>query len=153
MSSQRSHPTTLLPLVLACLPMACLNPSVGSVSDDDKVWHVPSGSAMAPAYDMDYSQTLAARFGGELAGYVVNVLPVPEGVEDLRRFPVGTLLVQDQRFQLVGFVSPNGTAYRFDGTLPMPIEASGRDAQVAALFGRSGPLQLSSTAGLSAAPR
>ncbi len=114
----------------------------------------PGGAAPAAASDalprrdavtrsLQFTETWEIRFGDELVGYLVEVLPAPEGLHDDRPFKPGTALVEDLDFQLLGFLSPRGTTYRFDDSgEARPVGIGSRNMSIAAFFGRNGAPRL-----------
>lgn len=92
---------------------------------------------------LQFTETWEIRFGDELVGYLVEVLPAPEGVADQRPFKPGTSLVEGLDFQLLGFISPRGTTYRFDESDQAKAVGWGsRNMSIAAFFGRNGAPRL-----------
>jgi len=92
---------------------------------------------------LDWTQTSEIRFSGELVGFLVEVLEVPEGVEDRRAYRPGTLLVQDLRFRPLGFISPGGTTYGYDEQgLARTLGFGGRNLAIANFFRRTGSPQI-----------
>lgn len=60
------------------------------------------------------------KSGSGVLGYLVTYEIVPAYArargDAERRYPTGTVLVQDREFHLIGFMAPNGRSYRFRGT-------------------------------------
>ena len=103
----------------------------------------PLAASLPPATGDDFTRTLIVDVGGTPSGYVVEVLDVPQGLRDERPYPVGTWLVQDIDFTLVGFISPSGTAYVFgDDHRARPAGFGSRDMSVAAILKRQGHVTL-----------
>ncbi len=97
----------------------------------------------AAARDLQFTETWEIRFGDELVGYLVEVLPAPEGLTDTRKFGPGTALVEGLDFQLLGFISPRGTTYRFDAAGEAQAVGWGsRNMSIAAFFQRNGAPRL-----------
>jgi hypothetical protein len=121
---------------LAHLP-ACAGPASASAPDAD----APPRPARtrAAAQGLDFTATFEIRFGDELVGYLVDVLDVPTGVVDTRAYPPGTALIEDRNLDLLGFISPRGTSYRFreDGSAE-GVGYGSRSSSIAAFFRRNG---------------
>jgi hypothetical protein len=128
----------VLPAVLAVLGLAaCAGTSEPAPGPAD------SASRPAPtrraARELAFTETFEVRFGGELVGYLVEVLAVPDGVVDERAFAPGTALIENRDLELLGFISPRGTTYRFEQDGSAHAVAFGtRSANIAAFFGRQG---------------
>jgi hypothetical protein len=128
---------------LAVLALAALAAGCGSPHAD--VPHAAAATAKAgpptreAAEGLTHTATSEIRFGDELVGYLLDVLPVPAGVVDDRPWEPGTAMIQDLRFRFIGFISPRGTTYRFDehGT-PHKVGFGSRSAGIAAFFMRNG---------------
>ncbi len=60
-----------------------------------------------------FTRTSEVLIDGALVGYVVDYQPLPAGSLIERRLPTGTWLIQDLRFENVGFVSPRGDVRRY----------------------------------------
>jgi hypothetical protein len=126
----------LLPAAL--LLTACAAPGGGDAPAPEAL---PRRDAITRS--LQFTETWEIRFGDELAGYLVEVLPVPEGLHDDRPFKPGTALVEDLDFQLLGFLSPRGTTYRFDDAGEAKAVGFGsRNMSIAAFFGRNGAPRL-----------
>jgi len=133
----------LLPAVL--LLAAC------SATPDAAPSPEPPPPSAAAARDLQFTETFEIRFGADLVGYLVEVLPAPEGVPDARAFRPGTALIEGPDFELLGFVSPHGTTYRFDATGEARAVGWGsRNQGIAAFFGRNGAPKLVGVTGLGA---
>ena len=120
----------ILPLLLLA---AC-----SSASEKSQVPEAPPPSKAA-AVDLRYTETFEIRFGDELAGYLREVKPVPAGEADGRAFPAGTALIESKDFELLGFLSPLGTTYRFNAAGEARTVGFGsRNQSIAAFFQKSG---------------
>jgi len=104
------------------------------------------------ARDLAFTETFEIRFGDDLAGYLVEVRPVPGGLPDERPFKPGTSLIQGKDFTFLGFISPYGTTYTFDKEGEAHAVGWGsRNQSIAAFFRRNGvPRILAVTTGLPA---
>lgn len=95
----------------------------------------PISLSLPTAVDMQYMATYEIRFRGKLSGYLLEVLEVPEGVQDLRGYPPGTSLIQDTELTFIGFISPGGTTYRFNDVGEASAVGFGsRDKSIASFF-------------------
>ena len=95
----------------------------------------PSKSA---AIDLRHTETFEIRFGEELVGYLREVKPVPAGETDGRAFPAGTALIESKDFELLGFLSPLGTTYKFNEAGEAKAVGFGsRNQSIAAFFKKS----------------
>ena len=93
----------------------------------------------AAAIDLRYTETFEIRFGDELVGYLREVKPVPAGETDGRAFPAGTALIESKDFELLGFLSPLGTTYKFNEAGEAKAVGFGsRNQSIAAFFKKSG---------------
>jgi hypothetical protein len=129
---------------------ALLLAACSSTADDAAT--APAAERGAPtqqaARELSFTATSEIRFDGELVGYLVEVQPVPEGTVDSRPWEPGTALIQDKRFQFIGFISPRGTTYRFDeDETAQAVGFGSRSAGIAAFFRRNGEPQLVSVHG------
>jgi len=122
-----------LPMLLAILP-ACAGARSGE-GDDAR----PARTRQS-AKDLEPSERFEIRFGSELVGYLTDVLPAPAGAEDLRAYEPGTAVIQGLDHQLLGFISPHGTTYRFDASGEARVVGFGsRNTSIAAFFLANGP--------------
>jgi hypothetical protein len=116
---------------------ACAGPSTPPSAPADAASR-PAPTRQA-ACELAFTETSEIRFGDELVGYLVEVLAVPDGVLDERAFAPGTALIEDRDLELLGFISPRGTTYRFEQDGRAHAVAFGtRGANIAAFFGRHG---------------
>ena len=93
----------------------------------------------AEAVDLRYTETFEIRFGNELVGYLREVKPVPAGEQDGRAFPPGTALIESKDFELLGFLSPLGTTYKFNAAGEAKAVGFGsRNQSIAAFFKKNG---------------
>lgn len=121
----------ILPLLLLA---AC-----SSTSDDSGSAPEAPPPTKAAAIDLRYTETFEIRFGDELVGYLREVKPVPAGETDGRAFPAGTALIESKDFELLGFLSPLGTTYKFNAAGEAKAVAFGsRNQSIAAFFKKSG---------------
>lgn len=92
------------------------------------------------ARGMEFTRTHAVNFGDDTrpAGYLVEFLRVPNGVVDERVYSAGTALIQDALLADVGFVSPAGAGYRFEGGGTAPLGFAARTVHVTTLLGGEG---------------
>ncbi len=129
---------TLLPALL--LLAACAGPE--APPDEPGGWRTPPPSEAA-AHDLTHTETFEIRFGDELVGYLVEVLPMPADQVDERAFKPGTTLIEDKHFAFLGFISPSGTTYRFDEQGEAHTVGWGsRNQSIAAFFRRNGAPRL-----------
>ena len=120
----------ILPLLLLA---AC-----SSASEKSQVPEAPPPSKAA-AIDLRFTETFEIRFGEELAGYLREVKPVPAGEADGRAFPAGTALIESKDFELLGFISPLGTTYKFNEAGEAKAVGYGsRNQSIAAFFRQNG---------------
>ncbi len=92
---------------------------------------------------LDATHTFEVRLAGDesASGYLLEFYAGEAGTKDERKWPAGTVLIQDLDFQNVGFIDYLGKAYRFDKSgKSHDISAVGRHAQVAKLLGLTGKL-------------
>jgi hypothetical protein len=129
---------------LACLALlltACAIPGRESKIDSPPGTEParPMSMSLPTATDMQYTATYEIRFGGDLVGFLVEVLELPEGMKDARGYPPGTSLIQDPDLTFIGFISPAGTTYRFDEMGEGHAVGFGnRDKSIATFFGMNG---------------
>ncbi len=136
----RPSARVLLAGLCALMPAAC------SSAPHARAATPPAVRTLAAARDLQYADTLEIRFGADLVGYVVEVLPVPEGLLDERPWTPGTLLIQGPQLDFLGFITPGGTTYRFDAQGGAhAIGFGSRDQGIAAFFGRNGTPRLVTT--------
>lgn len=121
------------------LPAALLLAACSAAPDAPPRPDPPAPTASA-ARDLQFTETFELRWGDELAGYLVEVLPAPDGVADARAFAPGTYLIEGPDFGLLGFISPHGTTYRFDAEgHARRVGWGSRDQGLAAFFRRNDP--------------
>ncbi len=99
-------------LIVVLLGVVGCTASDPIIAANDGIARPPT--TLAAAQDLDFTETSEVLVRGEVIGYVKTLLELPEGIEDKRAWPTGTLLVQDLELEWIGFVSPRGAAYRFD---------------------------------------
>ena len=131
---------------IAGVALATLIAACSSTPKDDPA-DLPVAPRPAPTLaatsSLDWTSTSEIRFSGELVGYLVEVLEVPGGVPDRRPFKPGTVLIQDKKLEMVGFISPGGTTYRFDDSGEAKAVGFGsRNAAIASFFRKGGTPQL-----------
>jgi hypothetical protein len=125
----------ILPLLLLA---ACH--STGNQPAPSADTHAQTRSA---AIDLRYTETFEIRFGDELVGYLREVKPVPLGEQDGRAFPPGTSLIESKDFELLGFLSPGGTTYRFnDAGEAKAVGFGSRNQSIASFFRKNGEPRL-----------
>lgn len=105
MSRRLLAPLTVLATALLLLA-ACAGP--GSAEADRPARTRQSAADLAP------SRTYEIRFGSELVGYLIEVLPASAGAPDTRAYEPDTAVIADLDRKLLGYISPHGTTYRFD---------------------------------------
>ena len=139
----RRRPLILAPIVapnlspslaalLLLLASACAGP--GSSDADRPARTVQSAAELAP------SRTFEIRFGSELAGFLIDVLPAPPGTTDQRAYEPGTALIEARDRTLLGFISPRGTTYRFDASGEARTVGFGsRSTSISAFFRKNDP--------------
>ena len=138
--SRRAARALLAPLAAALLLTACASHEPAAATPD-KAARAPA--TRDAAHDLSYTATSEIRFGGELVGYLVDVQPVPGGIVDDRPWEPGTALIEDSKFEFIGFISPHGTTYRFDADgQPRTVGFGSRSSGIAAFFRRNGEPQL-----------
>jgi len=99
----------------------------------------PISMVLPTATDMEFTATYEIRFRDELVGFLVEVLELPEGMNDARGFPPGTSLIQDPELTFIGFISPGGTTYKFDEEGEASAVGFGnRDKSIATFFRMNG---------------
>jgi len=99
-------------LIVVLLGLAGCTSSNPIIAANDGIVRPPT--TLAAAHDLDFTETSEVIVRGEVIGYVKTLLELPEGTEDKRAWPTGTMLVQDPALEWIGFVSPRGASYRFD---------------------------------------
>jgi len=127
----------LLPLLML-LAVGCASGAKAGGSDLD---------SLRTLRGFDGTHTFSVRTVGsdEIAGYIVEFFQAPDGSTDERDWPAGAVLVQDLELKNVGFLSVAGKGYRFDKDgSSQPLNARGRNAQIAALLGVEEPLEIRS---------
>ena len=103
----------------------------------------PHAQTRSAAIDLRFTETFEIRFGDQLVGYLREVKPVPPGEQDGRAFPPGTSLIESKDFELLGFLSPGGTTYRFNEAGEAKAVGFGsRNQSIAAFFKKSGEPRL-----------
>ncbi len=109
----RSSPSFAHVLTLAL----CLFLSPACASGGGKQGGQETGTDLGLAQGNAFTNLLEVRLGSsqEVAGYLVEFEGVPLGIVDDRPYPVGTVLVQDTSLQTLGFLTPRGNGFRFDG--------------------------------------
>ena len=123
-----------VPLLLCALLAAC---SSGSPRQHDG-----RVAASNPLLQNEYAftHTHEVRFGEsqQVVGYLVEFLRMPEGLEDQRDFPPGTVLLQDARFETIGMITPGREGIVFDAEgAARSLGHGGREQLVMAAFQRS----------------
>jgi len=113
---------------------ACVGPNTGS--DDSQ----RPARTRATAADLAPAQTFEIRFGSDLAGYLIDVLPTEPGQADTRAYEPGTAVIQSLDHTLLGFISPHGTTYRFNEAGEAKTVAFGsRTTSITAFFRKNDP--------------
>ena len=123
------------------LALATLLPACASNDDPTRFAGDTYADTFKVAREHAYTVLTEVRFDGETqpAGYTVEFVPLPLGVQDERPYLVGTLLVQDTGLASMGFITPGGRAFAFDTNGASHDRGYGkRDGQVAGLLGRHG---------------
>jgi len=125
---------------LALLAPACAGP--GSAEAEHPARTRQSAADLAP------SQTYEVRFGSELVGYLIEVLPAAAGAPDTRAYEPGTAVIADLKRTLLGYISPRGTTYRFDAAGQAHTVGFGsRSTSIAAFFLKNDPPTLTPIGG------
>jgi hypothetical protein len=71
-------------------------------------------SNAAQPYGRDpFTRTSQIEIDGKVVGYLVEYQPVPTAVDVQRNLPTGSYLIEDPRFEDVGFISPRGQFFRY----------------------------------------
>jgi len=131
--SRRAARALLAPLAAALLLTACASHEPAAATPD-KAARAPA--TRDAAHDLSYTAT------SEIMP-VVDVQPVPGGIVDDRPWEPGTALIEDSKFEFIGFISPHGTTYRFDADgQPRTVGFGSRSSGIAAFFRRNGEPQL-----------
>jgi len=90
--------------------------------------------------DLEPTRTFEIRFGSELAGFLIEVLPAPADAPDTRAYEPGTALIQARDRTPLGFISPRGTTYRFDASGEARTVGFGsRSTSITAFFLKNDP--------------
>lgn len=130
----------VLPLALVALVSSCAGPNTGP--DDSQ----RPARTRASAADLAPAQTFEIRFGSELAGYLIDVLPTEPGTPDTRAYEPGTAVIQSLDRTLLGFISPHGTTYRFNEAGEAKTVGFGsRTTSITAFFRKNDPPTLTPT--------
>ncbi|GJM21195.1 MAG: hypothetical protein DHS20C15_11100 [Planctomycetota bacterium] len=127
----------LLPLLMI-VAVGCASGARDGVTDLD---------SLRVLRDMDGTHTFSVRDtpDADIGGYIVEFFNAPEGSTDERKWPAGTVLVQNTELRTIGFITRGGRVYRFDDQgASEQLEVSGRHAQIAALLGMTTPLKIRS---------
>ncbi len=133
----------LLAVTLAWIAGGCASTEPGRAATQAADAAPRAAPTREAASDLQYTEVSEIRFGKDLVGYLVAVLPVPEGMTDGRPWQPGTALIQDGKMQFIGFISPHGTTYKFDEYgAAKGVGFGSRDAGIAAFFRRNGQPQL-----------
>lgn len=122
----------LLPALLCSLLAAC-------AAGGDRPAEV-AASHPALARELAFTHTHEIRFGESLqvVGYLVEFLRLPDGIQETRDYPAGTVLLQDRDFHTIGLITPGREGLALDDQgEPRSLGHGGRDALVSAIFGRS----------------
>jgi len=100
------------------------------------------------AEDLAPSRTFEIRFGSELVGYLIEVLPAPAGEPDTRAYEPDTAVIADLDRTLLGYISPHGTTYRFDAAGESHTVGFGsRSTSIKAFFRKNDPPTLTPVGG------
>lgn len=114
--------------LMALLPAGCAGPKPAADELDPP-------SAAFVATDLAFTVTREVWSESAHVGYVVEVLPVPDGYIDQRAYKPGTLVIESLDLVPLGFISPRGTSYQFDDdNVAQVVAFGGRDASVARFF-------------------
>jgi len=125
------------PLSLALLLAPWLAPACAGSSASGPPRPAPT---LAAAADLEPTRTFEIRFGSELAGFLIDVLPAPPGTPDQRAYEPGTALIQARDRTLLGFISPRGTTYRFDASgAARTVGFGSRSTSITAFFRKNDP--------------
>jgi hypothetical protein len=126
---------------LACA-LVLLAPACASAEAEHPARTRQSAADLAP------SQTYEVRFGSELVGYLIEVLPAAAGAPDTRAYEPGTAVIADLKHTLLGYISPRGTTYRFDAAGQAHTVGFGsRSTSIAAFFLKNDPPTLTPIGG------
>ncbi|HZM00316.1 MAG TPA: hypothetical protein VFD43_08700 [Planctomycetota bacterium] len=115
--------------------LSVLSPLAGCAGAAGDEGAAPPTRSNASAADLAPSQTFEIRFGSELAGYLIDVLPAPDGATDARAYAPGTAVIQSLDGTALGFISRHGTTYRYDASGEARVVGFGsRSTSIAAFF-------------------
>ena len=76
--------------------------------------------------------------GAKVVGYLMRYDDPPVGTVVSGRAPTGTLLVEDNEFSRIGFVTSAGKAFRFRGTETEELGIATIEQHLPAYFGKQG---------------
>ncbi len=136
MNVARWMPTTALAVLTACSPLNYERPAADTMSDSGAAIeaNIPDSAPLREPFT-SYFRILR---GEAPVGYAVHYDPIPEPVKVERRFPTGTLFVEDTEFHRVGFLTQDGRGFRYDGADLEPIGQGTLEYLLPALFGGEG---------------
>jgi hypothetical protein len=130
-----------LTALLACFGLAgCTmqtydTPADAAPSNLERGGFAPLGDA--PAIREPWTECREVRDGDELLGYLVVYSPVPAHEKHVeRRYPEGTILVEDPHFALIGFVTAQGKAYAFERGADVEVATGTLEEVLPAFFGK-----------------
>lgn len=130
--SRLPAPLPALAATLLLLVPACAGP--GGAEGERPARTRQSAEDLAP------SRTNEIRFGSELVGYLIEVLPAPGGAPDTRAYEPDSAVIADLDRQLLGYISPHGTTYRFDAAgASHTVGFGSRSTSITAFFRKNDP--------------
>lgn len=98
--------------VLFMVLSACISNPEGPYSEPGELVEAPAVSA---EHDSSYTRTEAIILNGKKVGYTLLFLDVPPYAEEPQYIQAGTRFIKDLDFENLGFISPYGKTYRFEG--------------------------------------
>jgi hypothetical protein len=75
----------------------------------------------APPMREPYTSYMKVKQGEAVVGYLVRYEPLPAYADMQQRYPAGTVFVEDRQFARLGFITPHGAGYRYEGTMSEPV--------------------------------
>jgi hypothetical protein len=134
MAAMSRRPALTLSALLLLLAPACAGTGTAPADAERPARTLQSTADLSP------TRTFEIRFGSELAGFLIDVLPAPAGAPDQRAYEPGTALIQARDHTLLGFISPRGTTYRFDASGEARTVGFGsRSTSITAFFRKNDP--------------
>jgi hypothetical protein len=135
---------SLLPLALvAILPFGCAM----------QTYDFPESSAMDPQPNAlqgvplpvskpireAYTQCREVRGAAGVVGYVVVYEDLPAHAKGTQRqYPAGTIIVENPNFRMIGVITMNGHATKFDGSRDLDLGQGTLDTLLPRFFGSKG---------------